>query len=77
MLPIQSGSYMICEYLANWNEVRDGKPCVIVTNEDGIVYKRVYNRIKERGTYLLKSDNLEYSPYEVKVEDILEVGNIF
>lgn len=72
MLPVQSGSYVIGEYITNWNDLRDGKACIVVTN-DGIVFKRVYNYIKDRGTLLLKSDNLEFAPYEVQASDVLEI----
>jgi len=73
MLPVQSGSYVIGEYITNWNELRDGKACIVVTANDGIVFKRVYNYIKDRGTLLLKSDNIEYAPYEVQASDVVEI----
>lgn len=73
MLPIESGSYIICEYVMNWQDVRDGYPYIVVTANDGIVFKRLYNRIKDSGTFLLKSDNLEYEPYELEPDDILEI----
>lgn len=73
MLPIESGSYIICEYVMNWQDVRDGYPYIIVTGSDGIVFKRVYNRLKDRGTFLLKSDNPEYEPYEIEPDDIMEI----
>jgi transcriptional regulator with XRE-family HTH domain len=72
MLPVQPGSYVIGEYITNWNDLRDGKACVVVTNE-GIVFKRVYNYLKDRGTLLLKSDNIEYAPYEVQASDVVEI----
>jgi transcriptional regulator with XRE-family HTH domain len=73
MLPIESGSYIICEYVMNWHDIRDGYPYIIVTANDGIVFKRLYNRIHDSGTFLLKSDNLEYEPYELNPNDILEI----
>ncbi len=73
MLPIESGSYIICEYVLNWHDVRDGYPYIVVTANDGIVFKRLQNRIKDSGTFLLKSDNLEYEPFELDPNDILEI----
>ncbi len=73
MLPIESGSYIICEYVMNWQDIRDGYPYIVVTANDGIVFKRLYNRIKDSGTFLLKSDNLDYEPYEIDPNDILEI----
>ena len=71
MEPLPSGSYIICEYLQNWNEVKNGKTYVLVTQHDGVVYKRVF--INDNDTLLLKSDNPEYTPYTVSVNTLSEV----
>ncbi|MBU8892916.1 MAG: LexA family transcriptional regulator [Bacteroidales bacterium] len=73
MEPIKSGSYIICEYLADWEEIYDGKPYIIISKDDGIVYKRLYNKVKESGEIMLKSDNPEYSTYSLKIEAVHEV----
>lgn len=73
MEPIKSGSYIICEYLANWEEIYDGKPYILISRNDGIVYKRLYNKINETGEIILKSDNPEYDPYTLKAEEVFEV----
>ena len=59
MEPIKSGSYIICEYLADWEEIYDGKPYILISKDEGIVYKRLYNKIKDSGEIILKSDNPE------------------
>ena len=46
---------------------------MIVTKDDGIVFKRAYNRIKQNGTLLLVSLNPLYQPYEIQIKDVLEV----
>ena len=46
---------------------------MVLTKEDGLVYKRIYNRIKDRKSLLLYSDNKKYAPYEVKMHDVLEI----
>jgi len=71
MVPVPTGSYIICEYLENWNEIRDGKTYVLVTRDDGVVYKRLYT--KDDNTILLKSDNPEYTPYTLPLNTISEV----
>jgi transcriptional regulator with XRE-family HTH domain len=71
MEPLPSGSYIICEYLHNWNEIKNGKTYVLVTQHDGVVYKRVF--INDNATLLLKSDNPEYTPYMVFVNTLSEV----
>ena len=73
MEPIKSGSYIICEYLQDWKEIIDGKPYIVITQDDGIVYKRLYNRINETGEIVLKSDNPEYNPYSLNIENVFEI----
>ncbi|MCK5028474.1 MAG: LexA family transcriptional regulator [Bacteroidales bacterium] len=73
MEPIKSGSYIICEYLANWDEIYDGKPYILISKDDGIVYKRLYNKIYDSDEVILKSDNPEYDAYSIKAEEVYEV----
>lgn len=73
MIPVPSGSYIFCEYAPNWNEIKDGQAYVLLTDNEGIVYKRLFNKINENNSILLKSDNPEYDPYEVPIESVSEV----
>ena len=73
MEPVKSGSYIITEYLPNWNEIVDDETYVVITLNEGLVYKRLYNRISNQNEIILKSDNPEYQPYSVSIEDVLEV----
>lgn len=73
MLPVPPGSYVFCDYVEALNGIRDGKCYIVITADEGIVYKRVYNNVDEDGTLLLKSDNEEYEPYSVDVSTVLEV----
>lgn len=73
MLPITNKSIVIGEFVQNWNELKDGYTCVVISKSDGIVLKKIYNRIEDRSTLLCKSTNLAYSPFEIKVDDVLEV----
>lgn len=73
MLPVKDGSYIVAKFVENMSDVRDGRTYIILTKEDGLVYKRVYDRIKDRKSLLLYSDNKTYAPYEVKIEHVLEV----
>ena len=73
MLPIRDKSWIACQYIDNWNEIKNGQGYVIVTKDDGILFKRVYNRIKESKTLLLVSLNPTYQPYEVQIKEVLEV----
>lgn len=73
MLPLSDGSIVIGEYLDHWISIKDATPCILVTRSEGIVFKIVYNRILKNNGLLLVSTNPTYSPYEVKIEEILEV----
>jgi len=72
MLPITSGSYVICSYIQDWSDVKDGECHVVVTRDRGIVYKRIWNQ-PEAEELLLKSDNPLYEPYTIESTEILEV----
>ncbi len=71
MPPLREGSYVIARYLESMKEVSDGGTYIVITKDDGIVYKRVYKQ--KNHVLMLHSDNKIYAPYEVKHEDILEI----
>ena len=73
MPPVGDGSWVTGEYVQNWQTIRDGQPYLVVTKDDGIVFKVVYNQLKEKGTLLLCSTNPLYAPYEVPVTNVLEI----
>lgn len=73
MLPLPSGSIIIGQYVENWKNLKDDRTYVLVTNTEGIVYKRVYSSIKENETLRLVSDNKVYEPYEVNINEINEI----
>jgi len=73
MLPLASGSLIVGQYLENWNSIKDQQTYILVTVTEGIVYKRIHNNIKKNETLRLISDNPVYEPYDVHVEDILEI----
>ena len=72
MPPVAEGSWVTGEFIQNWKYIRDGYPYIVVTKDDGIVFKIAYNRL-EKGKLLLCSTNTFYEPYEVIVENVLEV----
>ncbi|MCB0790173.1 MAG: LexA family transcriptional regulator [Flavobacteriales bacterium] len=73
MPPVGDGSWVTGEYVQNWQSIRDGQPYIVVTKDDGIVFKVVYNKLKENGNLLLCSTNPIYQPYEVPIGNVLEV----
>jgi transcriptional regulator with XRE-family HTH domain len=73
MLPLPTGSIVVGEYLENWNDLKAGETYVIISKNDGLVYKRVGNPFKENKTLKLISDNPVYEPYTIPTEDVVEV----
>ena len=52
-------------------DVEDGKTYIVLSREEGIVYKRMYRT--GNVTFEMRSDNKVYSPYELHAKDILEI----
>ncbi len=73
MLPLQPGTVIIGEYVEKPEYIKNGKTYVLITKDEGIVYKRVFNYMDENGKLFLVSDNKAYSPYQVSGEDVLEI----
>ncbi|MDX5325314.1 MAG: LexA family transcriptional regulator [Bacteroidota bacterium] len=73
MPPVSEGSLVIGEYLQDWSSIKDGTPCIVLTQDDGVVFKVAFNWIKDRGTLQLCSTNPAYDPYEVRADEILEI----
>jgi transcriptional regulator with XRE-family HTH domain len=72
MLPVPPGAYIISEYVQDWNDIRNEECYILITRDEGVVYKRVINNMRE-GQLLLKSDNPEYEPYTVPIGRVVEV----
>src|SRR5690606_6638463 len=53
MPPVADGSWVTGEYLQNWNFILNGHPYIVITKDDGIVFKIVYNQIEKNGSLLL------------------------
>ena len=73
MPPVSDGSYVIAEYVENWNNIKDGYPYIVITEDDGIVFKVLYKRLEDNQSFQLCSTNPLYSPYEVHATKILEI----
>ena len=68
------GDLVFGKYVEDLQDIKDGRVYVIVSKNDGIVLKRVINRIEERGKLILKSDNKNgnYPTYTINSEEIME-----
>ena len=70
MLPLTSGTIVIGKYIENIDYVKDGKNYILLTKNDGIVYKRV--EVLENELKLI-SDNKSYEVYNISINDIIEI----
>jgi transcriptional regulator with XRE-family HTH domain len=73
MLPIPDKSYVTGEYVVDWNFIRSHQPYIILTREEGIVFKITENKLQEEGKLVLHSLNPLYEPYDLPANDIMEV----
>lgn len=73
MLPIPEKAWVTGEYVLDWKELKTGEACVVLTMDDGIVFKIIENRIEEEGKVILYSLNPLYEPYEIHVNSIREI----
>lgn len=71
MLPIPEGSDIICQFVENWTQIKSRTLCILILkNNQEFVFKQV--SLNER-TFTLSSLNMEYAPYEVPADEVLEI----
>ncbi len=73
MLPIPDKSWVIGEYVENFHDIKDGQPYILLTTDEGIVFKMAYNQLRKKKNLLLKSLNTAYEPYEINIAEVKEV----
>jgi transcriptional regulator with XRE-family HTH domain len=71
MPPHEDGSIIIGRYIERLGDVQDGKTYILITKNEGMVYKRL-NKNK-KNALVLESDNSFYPNYEVRLSDIIEI----
>ena len=72
MLPVSENSWVTCSFIENWENIKDGKPYIIVTKNDGIVFKLLYNQLYKNELQLV-STNPVYAPYNLHLSEISEI----
>lgn len=73
MLPLPSGSIIIAEYIDDWSYIKPGQTYVVISQNDGVVYKRIGQKFKADKGLQLISDNKVYDAYWIPAEEVLEV----
>lgn len=70
---VKDGDVVVGEYMEGVERVRNNKCYIILTKEEGLVYKRVFTSKLEEGFLTLSSDNKAYQPYLLHLSDVLEI----
>ena len=73
MLPTPSGSIIVGEKIDSMEDVKNNLAYIVVSRNEGIVYKRVIKNNRSKSKVSLVSDNPTYQPYQVNSEDIVEL----
>ena len=73
MMPIPDGAWITGEFVQDWNEIKTGDLYVVLTLNEGLVFKQLTNKLTERGCFLMISLNTAYQPYELAATEIREI----
>lgn len=71
---LKDGDYVVGQYVESAYEIKDNRVYVIISKSEGIIIKRVLNRLIKYGNLYCKSDNRkEYPNFSIEISDIQEV----
>ena len=73
MLPTPSGSIIVGEKIEGANDIKNSQAYIVVSRNEGIVYKRVEKNNRAKNKLTLVSDNPQFQPYQVNAEDVVEL----
>ena len=73
MLPTPTGSVIVGEKVENMTDVKNNATYIVVSRNEGIVYKRIIKTNKIKNKFTLVSDNPVYQSYTMNAEDVLEL----
>ena len=73
MLPTPSGSIIVGEKVESLDETKNGHAYIVVSKNEGIVFKRIQKSNKSKNKITLESDNPNFQPYQINAEDIVEL----
>jgi len=73
MLPTPSGSIIVGEKIDNTSDIKNSQAYIVVSRNEGIVYKRVEKNNRAKNKLTLVSDNPQFQPYQINAEDVMEL----
>lgn len=73
MLPIPAGSIVIGEFIQDFFNIKSNNAYIIVTRDEGIVFKVAHNNIETEHSLHLVSLNKAFEPYNLPIAEVTEV----
>jgi transcriptional regulator with XRE-family HTH domain len=73
MLPTPSGSIIVGEKIEDMDNLKSSNTYIVVSKQEGIVYKRIMKNTRAKQKFTLVSDNPVFQPYQIDANDVLEV----
>ncbi len=73
MMPTASGSVIVGEKVNSLENIKTNDTYIVLTRNEGVVYKRIMKNPRSKTKLTLVSDNPVYQPYNIEVEDVLEL----
>lgn len=73
MMPTPSGSIIVGEKIDDTEDIKNNQAYIVVSRNEGIVYKRIVKSNKAKNKLTLVSDNPLFQPYQVNAEDVIEL----
>lgn len=73
MLPVESGSVIVGHKIEGWDDIRNNQAYIVVTQNEGIVYKRLLKSNRSKNKITLVSDNPHYEAYSLMLESVMEL----
>jgi len=70
---VREGAFVVGKFVESPDYIRDGQTYIVVTHNEGLVYKRIFRNENNKNVLIFKSDNAFYAPYEVRVEEVIEL----
>jgi len=73
MPPYGDGSYVIGRYMPRPDYISEGKRYVLLSRDEGIVFKRLYRDPVDDNLIHLHSDNPKYRPFSMHLQEVHEI----
>lgn len=74
MMPTPSGSIIVGEKVENnADQLKNNQAYIVVSRNEGIVYKRIVKNNRAKNKLTMVSDNPSYQTYQINAEDIIEL----